>query len=118
MRVAVAWARLAGADVLLDLAERCHLSLDVTVGVNNRGTTAEALLRLLSSRSLVVHYRHPRQTFHPKLYWLTDASGSDILVGSSNLTAGGLAGNVEMTLAVQIENPAPDQATRDLATSP
>jgi HKD family nuclease len=51
-------------------------------------------------------YSHPRDAktpvYHPKLYLLTDARrGEDMLVvGSSNLTAGGLSGNVEVNAVI------------------
>jgi hypothetical protein len=67
----------------------------VVVGMAGAGTSAEAL-SYLKAHCAEVHlfHKHHRQTFHPKIYCF-DGSGdppaaSRLIVGSSNLTGGGL----------------------------
>ncbi len=79
--------------------------IEILVGINAQGTTVEALLRLLGAANyLGVHYRHPRLTFHPKAYVFDEgddeADTGLIAVGSSNMTLGGLYGNIETCLAI------------------
>jgi hypothetical protein len=108
-RVLVAWATDEGAWRLLEAVEH-RLALDVIVGVNEKGTTAEALTRLLSHGARVrIHYKHPSQTFHPKVYWFADdfhaPSATSITVGSANLTGGGLVSNIEVSTDVRMAAP-------------
>jgi hypothetical protein len=106
-RVAVAWARDEGAGWFLDAIGPMG-RLEVAVGLNERGTTVEALLRLLPEvQTLHVFFKHPRQTFHPKLYWFENATDGDwssatVVIGSSNLTRGGLFTNFESSLVAII----------------
>ena len=101
--ILVGWARQAGVGLLYSaLAEYLH-NVDVVVGMAGRATSAEALalLRALSRRTFVYH-KHHRQTFHPKLYMFDDGGvppfDAALLVGSSNLTGGGLFQNIEGNL--------------------
>lgn len=109
VRVAVAWARDEGAGWFLDAVSERLEHVHVIVGANERGTTVEALLRLLPAiQTGLVFFKHPRQTFHPKLYWFEDPDGPDwqratVIVGSSNLTRGGLFTNFESSLIAIVE---------------
>ena len=116
--IVVAWARRTGVGLLkLALGDglRC---VDVVVGMANRGTTAEALAHLQSiSRQVFVYHTHYLQTFHPKVYLFDDGqeppSDAALLVGSSNLTGGGLYQNFEGNLALELR---PSNRPRDLET--
>jgi hypothetical protein len=101
--MAVAWARETGVLWLRDALNGRMAEVHAVVGVNERGTTVEALLRLLDlCTSVHVLYKHPRQTFHPKIYEFAGGdAGADtatLIVGSSNLTHGGLVTNFEASL--------------------
>lgn len=105
--IVVAWARRSGVDLLYS-ALRHHLRhVTLIVGTSARGTTAEALAHLrLLCHAVYVYHAHPRHTFHPKLY-LLDSGGprpqsATALIGSSNLTAGGLLQNIEANLTLQL----------------
>lgn len=109
LRVIVAWAREGGVCHFVDAIDAYDLRLNMIIGINDRGTTVEALLRLQrESESLSVFYKHPRQTFHPKIYWFqggrSAANVSSLIVGSSNLTVGGLITNFEASLVTELGN--------------
>ena len=114
-RIAVAWAREDGVSWLLDAVGDRIADMHVLVGINDRGTTVEALLRLLQHPCTVsVFYKHSAQTFHPKIYWFSGGvAGSDsatLIVGSSNITHGGLLSNYEASIVVELAAPArPDE---------
>lgn len=107
-RIVVAWARDDGVCWLLQALDRQIQNLEVIVGLNEGGTTVEALLRLLPEvRSLMVFFKHPRQIFHPKIYWFDDGTDNPrrvtLIVGSSNLTHGGLLTNYEASMVAELD---------------
>jgi len=110
-RIAVAWAREEGVSWLLDAIGHRVPDTHVLVGINDRGTTVEALLRLLQHPCTVsVFYKHSAQTFHPKIYWFSGGSAgpnsATLIVGSSNITHGGLLSNYEASIVVELAAPA------------
>jgi HKD family nuclease len=115
LTVVVAWAREEGVIWLLDALGDRLSDIRMVTGVNERGTTVEAMLRLLPVTSeLWVYFKHSRQTFHPKLYafegGLAGKTTISILVGSSNLTAGGLVSNFEASLGARADSADGDDA--------
>lgn len=103
LQVAVAWANDGGASLLLEATAAAVGRLEAIVGINNQGTTVEGLLRLLGAAdALSVLYQHPMMTFHPKAYCFDDGSSGTLLVGSSNLTAGGLDTNFEASIVLDL----------------
>lgn len=106
--VVVAWARRAGVGLLYTaLGDRLR-NVDVIVGMANGGTSAEALMMLkVACRRVFVYHKHRLQTFHPKVYMFDDGLNppdrATLLVGSSNLTGGGLYQNIEGNLALELQ---------------
>jgi len=122
VRIAVAWARDEGVSWLFDAINRRITVFDFLIGINERGTTVEALLRILKhAGKLRVFYKHPAQTFHPKLYWFDDGMpephSATIIVGSSNLTLGGLVSNFEASLVLSMESGEISEADRQFLAS-
>ena len=103
LQLAVAWVNEEGAGLLADATSGDLGALEAVVGINNQGTTVEGLLSLLASAdSLRVLYQHPMMTFHPKAYCFDDGSSGSLLVGSSNMTAGGLDTNFEASIVLDL----------------
>lgn len=107
-RIAVAWARDEGVSRLFDAIGQYITRMEFLVGINEKGTTVEALLRILQQPAfLTIFYKHPSQTFHPKIYWFDNGTSetelATVIVGSSNLTTGGLVTNFEASLVAEIE---------------
>jgi hypothetical protein len=112
LQFAVAWVNAEGAGLLLDAVATQMSKLEATIGINNQGTTVEGMLRLLDAcAGLRVLYQHPMVTFHPKAYCFDDEASGTLLVGSSNLTAGGLDTNFEASLALELTPALRDQWT-------
>ena len=116
--IVVAWARRSGVGLLYSALGESLCNVDVVVGMANRGTSAEALALLRSlSRRVFVYHKHHLQTFHPKVYLFDDGqsppSDAILLVGSSNLTGGGLYQNIEGNLALELR---PSEREGDKAT--
>lgn len=69
------------------------------LGVSEGGATKEGLELALQIADQGYVFHDPRRTFHPKVYFSSSATGKrSLLVGSSNLTAGGLSWNYEASM--------------------
>lgn len=109
---AVAFAKNSGVLRLkesLEFFRSKGSSINAFVGVDLGGTSYEALTSLfgLVDNLYVVHVESD-QTFHPKVYSFTNSSEGLLVIGSSNMTGGGLWTNFESSAIVNLsfENPA------------
>lgn len=79
------------------------------VGIDLEGTSYEALSSLLTSvDSLNIVHATTSQTFHPKIYDFTNRQAGLTIVGSHNLTLGGLWGNFESSIIADTNLSQPD----------
>ncbi len=79
--------------------------ITIVTGVDQKGTSKEALEELLALGVKAYVYYQPSITiFHPKMYLFEGNEKSELIVGSSNLTSQGLFTNVETSLHVSIDN--------------
>lgn len=107
MGVAVAFASVAGVTELLDsiLAERLPPQSCWLFGLDNCITHPDAIERAMNLKGAQVRVTTGQRgvwIFHPKLYWFSDReSSSSLVLGSANLTAGGLGGNVEAVATME-----------------
>jgi hypothetical protein len=102
LRVAVAWMKRSGllrvADELKAFKARGG-SASVIVGIDEGGATAQGLqLALDLFDSVYVFHEKGSRTFHPKAYLGYGSSTAEVLIGSNNVTAGGLFSNYEASL--------------------
>lgn len=107
LRLSVAFARSSGVLGLGDALERFRSSggiVEAYVGVDMTGTSYEALCVLLQLTDvLTVVHAKSAQTFHPKLYSLESDDEAFVIVGSANLTGGGLWRNVETSMSAALD---------------
>jgi HKD family nuclease len=103
--------------------------VDITLGVDMLGSTYEAAWYLMNAVAprgrLLLASAEPGATFHPKIFIFSDAAATDpsptralrgasrvlILVGSSNLTRGGLHTNDEASILWRPRLSQPDEAS-------
>lgn len=99
LKMAVAFAKTSGVNRLkksMDAFRARGGKVTACVGIDLAGTTYEALSNLnCFVDDLYVIHLEGDQTFHPKLYNLIFSDKTIALVGSHNLTRGGLWTNVE-----------------------
>ena len=78
------------------------------LGIDLNGTSQEVLNELLDWNLdvRIVKHRRPGHTFHPKLYLFEWEHQATIIVGSNNLTEGGLFRNYEGAVRVTYQLPA------------
>jgi HKD family nuclease len=101
-RIAVAFLKKSGLDLVEDAllqAKSRGSRLEVIVGLDFQITEARALLRLheiaIPFYCYVSRPTDDMPSFHPKLYILSGSERAHVILGSSNLTAGGLKDNIE-----------------------
>lgn len=103
-----AFTGLAGIKILESyLASATHLkSISMITGVDQKGTSQEALQALLELRvnAFVFFVPPPSPIFHPKLYLFEGKERSELIVGSSNLTGRGLFANIEASVLMSADN--------------
>lgn len=87
----------------------CGGTVDAFIGLDAHGTSYEAILNLFSlvDNLYIIHDNNPAVTFHSKVYYLSDLKDSDwMVVGSNNLTGGGLWTNYESATIIDTESKA------------
>jgi hypothetical protein len=115
--IASAWIRASGLEPLRPSIEALRERggrADLFVGLDYSGTTRQGLKAALGlfDRIYVVHDVEGR-TFHPKIYFVRGKTQGYLLVGSNNLTAGGVGFNYEAAIVHQLDLRRADD--RDLA---
>ncbi len=99
LTMAVAFAKVSGVLRLkksLEAFIRNGGAIDAIVGIDLGGTSYEALVALFEICSnLYVAHVDSTQTFHPKIYAFKNEDALLAIVGSNNLTGGGLWTNME-----------------------
>lgn len=108
LNIVVAFAKNSGVlrikDSLEIFRERGGI-VNVYVGVDLGGTSYEALTALLlHTDSLNIVHSEKGQTFHSKIYQFLGKEEGLVVVGSHNLTAGGLWTNFESSVIIPVEN--------------
>lgn len=106
LNIAVAFAKNSGVLRIKDALERFRNrggKVNAYVGVDLGGTSYEALTALLlHTDSLNVVHSENGQTFHAKIYQFVGKDKGLVVVGSHNLTGGGLWTNFESSLLIPV----------------
>ena len=98
-------AGIRGLSKHIDKAKKHLKKITIVTGVDQKGTSKEALEELLSLKVRSYIFYQPSITiFHPKIYLFEGRTTSELIIGSSNLTAQGLFTNVETSLLISIDN--------------
>lgn len=94
-----------GLTSYLNTARPNFTNLNLIVGVDLQGTSKEALEEILALNiNSYVFYQKEQPVFHPKIYLFEGANEFKIIIGSSNLTRGGLFTNVESSVLVEFDS--------------
>ncbi len=112
LNIVVAFAKNSGVLRIKSALERFRDQggkVNIYVGVDLGGTSYEALtVLLLNTDSLNVIHSEKGQTFHSKIYQLLGRDKRVVVVGSHNLTGGGLWTNFESSIIVSLETSSAD----------
>ena len=90
----------AGLSVLEESLKPVAAKATVFAGIRNGITTAQGLERALTigCKVMAVDTGSRLRIFHPKLYFSRSAAEACLIIGSANLTLGGLNSNIEASL--------------------
>jgi len=89
----------------LNTAKSNFKNLNLIVGVDLEGTSKEALEEILDLNiNGYIFYQKEQPVFHPKIYLFEGAKEFKLIIGSSNLTRGGLFTNVESSVLIEFNS--------------
>ena len=115
-RAAIAFVKRSGARHIegsLGSFAREH-KVEIIVGIDHRGSSYEGLQSLLHAVSpggkVIVFHNPTFRTFHPKIYLFKSSVSADLVVGSGNLTGGGLSANYEANIRLRLNLTNPTEA--------
>jgi HKD family nuclease len=99
-----------GLKPFIDESKKHLTKIKIVVGVDQKGTSEEALFALLDLELPVfIYYQPSNGIFHPKLYLFEGAAYSKLIIGSSNLTTYGLFVNTEASLLIETDSSKEDK---------
>jgi len=101
----VAFVNRAGAERLAQEIGSTSVPIDFFAGIRNNTTTRQGLERLLEAgiKLHVVDTGAENLLFHPKIYLAHGTQEARAIVGSSNLTLGGLHNNIEASMSLDLD---------------
>lgn len=109
LTIVIAWARFGGLARFkkkLQAFRRRGGRVRLIVGIDQGIATVPGLNLAIDVADEAFVFHDEKSTFHPKLYLAEGATKAALVVGSSNLTAGGLALNYEASLGAEFTLPA------------
>ena len=88
------------------------------IGTDFYLTEPTALRKLVNDGHLVYITKKDKSTYHPKIFYFKNDNKINIIIGSTNLTSGGLETNIETSLSVETtENSIIDLELKEFITS-
>jgi HKD family nuclease len=98
-------AGVVGLANHIEAAKKCFNNLNLIVGIDEEGTSKEALYEINNLKiNSYIFYQEESPIFHPKIYLFEGERVAKLILGSSNLTARGLFGNVESSLLIEFSS--------------
>jgi len=115
-KAAIAFVKYSGVrhieQALRQFAARARVV--VAAGVDCQGSSLEGLSALLAAvgqqGEIWIFHNENESTFHPKIYVFRSPTAADVVVGSGNLTSGGLFTNYEASAALSLDLAQPEDA--------
>ncbi|PZX25405.1 phospholipase D-like protein [Cupriavidus phytorum] len=106
-QAAIAFAKKSGTQYIKPGLEKFakNATVRISVGIDHGGTSREAVLDLLEAiqpNGEMWVYKNAANTFHPKVYLFRNDAEAVVVVGSGNLTKGGLYENSEVCVQIHL----------------
>lgn len=101
-----AWAHDSGIKHLAPVVDQLRSrggTAEAILGVDQGIATAEGLRSALATFDVVYLFHDGRRTFHPKLYAIESHRETRLIIGSSNVTQGGLFDNFEASVELDLQ---------------
>lgn len=115
----VAFAAVSGVSAILKNLKKAkgnYSQLRFFIGVDNKGTSKEALDLLLKENieTYIYHDKRDYVTYHPKLFVFEGTKNTRIIIGSSNLTSSGIKSNIEASIQLDFRSQTDSQGKKIL----
>ncbi len=103
--ISVAFVKEAGLEAVEAAIKPVAARARFFVGIRNDITSIQAVKRLLAMKVQLyaVDTGSRDILFHPKLYFAANANQAAVIIGSANLTFGGLHNNIELSARVKLD---------------
>lgn len=116
----VAFAAVSGVLTILKslkFASKNYSQLRFFIGVDNMGTSKEALELLLKKNieTYIFHDKREYITYHPKIYLFEGPIFTRVIIGSSNLTNSGIKTNIEASVQIDFRTKTDKQGEKLLS---
>jgi HKD family nuclease len=101
----VAFVNYSGVELLEQQLAKYNKKATAFIGIRNDITSTQGAKHLLKLgvRLFVVDTGSRSVLFHPKLYLVRGTTQARIVIGSANLTIGGLNNNIEASVALDLD---------------
>lgn len=116
-RMIVAYAKSGPLHRLreyLEVWRAAGKTVEAILGIDQKGTSKDALELMLTLFDRVYVTREAGITFHPKIYLFKGASDAHAFIGSNNLTVGGTEKNFEAAVHLELDLPVDAAALAEL----
>jgi len=102
--ISTAFMTASGLSLLQDVMEPIANRARIFVGIRNGITTVQSIQKALEigCETYMVDTGSRQQIFHPKMYYSRSATHAKLLLGSANLTMGGLRTNIEASVMLEL----------------
>lgn len=109
--ISTAFMTASGLSLLQGVLEPIADRTRLFVGIRNGVTTVQSIQKALEigCETYMVDTGSRQRIFHPKIYYARSAARAKLLLGSANLTMGGLRTNIEASVMQELD-PATDAA--------
>ncbi len=103
--ISVAFVTKGGIDLIASELASVGSQFDAFVGIRNGISTREGLTALMETGANVyyVDTGTTDQLFHPKVYVCRRMKKASVIIGSANLTVGGLNDNIESSIVLNLD---------------
>jgi len=114
--IGTAFMTAAGLSLLQGALETIADRVRIFVGIRNGVTTVQSIRKALDigCQTYMVDTGGRRRIFHPKMYYARSATRAKLLLGSANLTMGGLRTNIEASVLQELDTAADAPFLNDL----
>lgn len=107
-RAAVAFVKKSGTQYIHEALTTfaATRSTNISIGLDHGGSSVEGFNQLMNAvnpNGQIWVYKNSANTFHPKVYLFKNATSAELVVGSANLTKGGLYENAELSVKLQLD---------------
>jgi HKD family nuclease len=101
--ICVAFLKLSGLNKIIDKLKLKTSKCLFYIGTDFYLTEPAALRKLFNSGHSIFITKKEKCTYHPKIFYFKKKNQISILIGSANLTNGGLETNIEASLQIETE---------------